>query len=153
MEILTNKYRRDGNQMVASAYIGVASGGRTVATVTAVNRDADRLERSATFGPGLARGQGGNIGTFILGGMVTTLDEVEYIVEGIKEKRFVQRKSQGEIVTMCGELAERRNTLIKHYRKNPSEAPRPKPKTPFYLPVGYRMAQTPEPGFRIAVRQ
>ena len=153
MDWFAPKYRRDPNQMVHSAYVGVADGGRTVSTVTAVNRDADKLESSATYGRGLARGQGGNVGTFILGGMVTTLDEVEYIVEGIREKRFVRQKSQGEIVAMCGDLAERRNTLIKHYRKNPSEAPRPKPKIPFYLPVGYHMMETPEPGFRIAVRQ
>ena len=138
--------------MVASAYVGVASGGRTVSTVTAVNKADDRLERSATFGRGLPRGQGGRIGTFILGGMVTTLDEVEYIVEGIKEKRFVQQKSRGEIAKMCDELAERHNTLIRHYLRNPSEAPAPRPKAPFYLPVGVRMMQTPEPGFRIAVR-
>ena len=152
MDWFAPKFRRDPNQMVQSAYVGVAQGGRTVTSVTAVNKNADRLERTRAYGRGMPRGQGGQIGTFILGGMVTTLDEVEYIVEGVKEKRFVQQRSRGEIVAMCHDLQERRNTLIRHYQKNPSEAPKAAPRPNFYLPVGFHMAQTAEPGFRIAVR-
>ena len=78
--------------------------------------------------------------------------DLDQEVEGVKEKKFVQQRSRGEIVAMCHELQERRNTLLRRYQKNPSEAPRKTPGPNFYLPVGYHMAQTTEPGFRILTR-
>ena len=154
MEILTQKYRRDPNTMVHSAYVGVAPGGGAVTRLTTVNRDADRMETSQEYSPGIPRGAGGRIATIILGGMVTTLDEVEYIIEGMKEKPFVPLRSNNEISRMCQLVAERRNDRIKYLRKNPSEAPKPRPQGPaFYLPVGVKMRQTPIPGFRIAVKE
>ena len=153
MEILTHNFRRDPNAMVHSAYVGVAPGMTTVTRVTALNKDADLFDTTKEYGEGIPRGQGGRIATLILGGVVTTLDEIEYIVQGIKEKKFVPLRKPGEISLMCQAVAERRNEQIKYWRKNPSEAPKAKPRRRgLYLPKGYRMVQTSEPGFRVAVR-
>lgn len=153
LEILIPKYRRNPNAMVHSAYVGVAQGHRTLTRITAVNKDADRFEHQVSFGQGIPRGEGGRIATLVLGGMETTLDEIEYILEGIKEKKQLEpQRSQGDIAAMCQLVAERRNARIKYLRKNPSEAPRPKPKRGLYLPRGYRLVPTTEPGLRIAVK-
>ena len=152
MEILTNRYRRDPNQMVSSAYVGVAHGNRVVTRVTSVNKDADRLDSSRAYGPGIPRGQGGRVATLILGGMETTLDEIEYMVDAIKEKKFVPQRKPGEIAAMCRLLMERRNDRIKYLRKNPSEAPK-RPRGPvLHLPVGVRMVPTGVPGMRVAMK-
>ena len=153
MELLTNKYRRNPNAMIHSAYLGVGDGHTTVTRITAVNRDADRMETTRAYGVGIPRGQGGRIATLVLGGMETTLDEIEYILQGVKEKKFVPKRTNGDIVTMCRMLAERRNAQVKYLRKNPSEAPKRKlARRRLYLPVGYRMADTSEPGFKIAMK-
>ena len=152
MEILVPKYRRDPNAMVHSAYTGLASGNRSVTTIRSFNKNTERMETSRIYGEGgLARGQSGKVGTFILGGLVTTLAEVEYLVQGIKEKKFVRRRSSSEIVNMCRELTERRNERIKYLRKNPSEASNLKPRRGLFLPKRIRMARTSEPGLSIAV--
>ena len=152
MELLTQKYRRNPNAMVHSAYVGVAHGTRTVVRVSALNKDAQRIETTRVYSAGLPRGQGGRIATIVLGGLETTLDEVEYILEGIKEKKFVPERTPVDISRMCQMVAERRNDRIKYWRKNPSEAPKAKPKPNFYLPAGYRMAATSVPGLRLPVK-
>ena len=153
MDFLIPKYRRDGNAKVSTAYVGIVPGGRTVTRVTSVNKNTDRFESTRAYGAGMPRGQGGRVGTFILGGMETTLDEIEDMVEGIKEKKFVPQRGSAEIAQMCRHLIEKRNETIKYLRKNPSEAPKKRPAGPqFYLPVGYRMAETPVPGLRVAVK-
>ena len=138
--------------MVHTAYVGVAPGMRTVTRVTAVDKAGDRLATTQVFGAGIPRGQGGRVATIILGGMETTLDEVEYMLDGIKEKKFVPQRKPADISKMCQMIAEQRNERIKYLRKNPSEASNlPKPKRRgLYLPKGYRMVPTPVPGFRIA---
>ena len=154
MEVLIPKYRRDPNAMVHHAFVGIAPGNRSVTTITSFNKNTERMEQSRVYGAAvLPRGQSGNIGTLILGGMVTTLDEVEYLVEANKEKKFVRQKSGSEIARMCRNLQDRRNEAIKYLRKNPSvNANLPKPKRPgLYLPKGVRMVQTKEPGLRIAI--
>ena len=153
LTVLVPKYRRDPNAMVHSAYVGVAQGNRTVTTVNSFNKNTERMETTRVFGQNtLARGQSGHAGTFILGGMVTTLDEVEYLVEAAKEKKFVRQKSSSEIAAMCHELQERRNEQIKYLRKNPSEIPQVKPRRRgLFLPTGVRMVPTGVPGLRIAV--
>ena len=152
MEILTQRYRRNPNTMVHHAYVGVAPGAVTVTKIVAVNKDADRMDTTRVYGAGIPRGVGGRIATLVLGGCETTLDEIEYILEGIKEKKFVPKRKPGDIVQMCRLLAERRNDRIKYWRKNPSEAPRPRPAPVLHLPVGVRMVETSEPGFRIAMK-
>src|SRR3990167_1242311 len=153
MDFLIPKYRRDGNAKVSTAYVGVAPGGGTVTRVTSVNKNTDSFESTRAYGAGIPRGQGGRVGTFILGGMETTLDEIEDMVEGIKEKKFVPQRGSAEIAQMCRHLIEKRNETIKYLRKNPSEAPKKRPAGPtLYLPVGYRMAQTAVPGIRVAVQ-
>ena len=151
MEFFVPKYRRDPNAMVHSVYSGVTSGG-TVSTLVKKHPTEDRLETTRSMGPMLPRGVGGRVGVLILGGMVTTLDEMEYLIEGAKQKKWTPKKTSGEISLMCQALAERRNDAIKHYRKNPSEAPNPKRKVRFYLPAGVRMVPTNEPGLSIAMR-
>lgn len=153
MEILTNRYKRDPNAMVSTAYVGVAPGMRTVTRITQVDKAADRLATSQLYGPGIPRGQGGRVATIILAGMETTLDEVEYMLEGIKEKKFVPQRNGSDISRMCQMVAERRNERIKYLRKNPSEASNlPKPRRRgLYLPKGYRMVPTTEPGLRVAI--
>lgn len=152
MELLTNRYRRDPNAMVHSAYVGVAPGFRTVTRITQVNRNEDRFATSRIYGVGLPRGASGKAATIILGGMETTLDEVEYMLEGIREKKFTPQRSPSDIARMCQLVAERRNAKIKYWRKNPSEAPKRRASPVLHLPVGFRMAQTPIPGFKIAMK-
>ena len=84
--------------------------------------------------------------------METTLDEMEDILEAKKQKKWVPRKSQSEIVDMCRYLVEQRNDKIRHFRKNPSEAPKPRPRARLHLPVSCRMIDTPEPGLRIVAQ-
>lgn len=152
MEILAPKYRRDPNAKVHSAYVGVAPGNRTVTRITQVSQAADGLSTSRVYGTGIPRGQGGRVATIVLAGMETTLDEVEYMLEGIREKKFIEKRSRGDIVKMCKAIAERRNEQIKYWRRNPTEAPQPKPRKTLYLPRNVRMVQTPIPGFKIAMK-
>ena len=153
MEILTTKFRYDPNARAPSAYVGVAPGGRTVVSIRQVDKNTDRMVTTRQYGAGIPRGQGGQVATIILGGMETSLAEIEYLLEGIREKKFVAKRSPADISRMCQAVAERRNEAIKHLRKNPSEASNlPKPKRRgLYLPKGYRLVQTPVPGFKIAV--
>lgn len=89
----------------------------------------------------------------VLGGMETTLDEMEYILECSRQKKWEPRKTQGEIAQMCHAVQERRNEQIKYFRKNPSEAPKLRPRRPgLYLPRGYRMVPTEEPGLRVRMK-
>lgn len=152
MDFLVPKYRRDPNEKVYSLYNGVSSNGATVTTLVKPSADRNRLEATRVDGPPIPRGQGGRIAVLVLGGMETTLDEMQYILEARREKKFVPKRGPGEISQMCQLLQERRNEAIKHLRKNPSEAQRPKRKIRLFLPVGYRMAPTGEPGLRVRVR-
>lgn len=153
MEILTPKYRRNPNAMVHSAYVGVAPGNRTVTRITQQSGRVDGLETSRVYGAGIPRGQGGRIATIVLAGMETTLDEVEDMLLGIKEKKFRPVRRPSDIAMRIRMQMERRNNLIRYYRKNPSEAPKFRPKKKqLYLPRGYRMADTSVPGFQITVR-
>jgi prolyl-tRNA synthetase len=147
---ISPKYRHDPNEKIHSIYHGVAPGGKVVTRTIRVNHDQTGLEATREYEPGvLARGEGGNVGTIILGGMETTLDEMHDILEEQKEKKWVPRRSTGEIADMCRQLMENRNDTIRYYQKNPSEAPKPRPKPQLFLPVGCRMVDTPIPGFRI----
>src|SRR2546422_19229 len=101
MDFLIPKYKRDGNAKIESLYCGVGPGGSTVTALTKPSLDGKRLETTRTYGPGLVPRQGGRIGVLILGGMETTLDEMEYILESKRKKPFVPRKTQGEIAEMC----------------------------------------------------
>lgn len=152
MDFFAPKHRRDPNAKVHSLYHGVSSNGGTVTALVKPGVDMNRLEVTRVEGPPLPRGQGGQVAVLILGGMETTLDEIEHILEAKRQKKFVPRRGPGEISQMCQMLQERRNEAIKYYRKNPSEAPRPKRKIRLYLPVGYRMAPTSEPGLQVRVR-
>ena len=87
----------------------------------------------------------------MLGGLETTLDEMEYILEARKQKKFVPQRTGGEIAQMCQLLHERRNEAIKYFRKNPSEAPKKK-SVRLHLPVGCRLVPTSEPGLKIVAR-
>ncbi len=156
MDILTNKFARNPNEMVASVYSGVASGGRTVTTITKASADRNHMETTKVYGPGIPRGQGGHIGVLVLGGMVTTLDEMEYIVAAKKEKRFVPRRNPSDIAGMCRLIAERRNEQIEAARKqathNPSEMPQKRRTVRLHLPVGVRYVGTDVPGLRVLAR-
>lgn len=132
-----------------SLYYGVAPGGTVVTKVIKRSRTEDRLEASRTYEPGIPRGQGGQIAHLIIGGMETSLDEIEDLLAAKKERKFTPRRGPGEIADMCRQLIEIRNDKIKYYRKNPSEAPKPKPKVRLHLPVGFRYVQTNEPGLRV----
>jgi len=151
METFAPKYRRNPNEKVHSLYAGVAPGGRTVVRLVKPSLDRNRMEATRTYGPGIPRGQGGMIGVLILGGMETTLDEMEYILEAQQERKFVPDRTGGEVAQMCRMVIERRNERIRYLRKNPSEAPKPKkkPPIPFYLPAGFRYVPTPEPGLSV----
>lgn len=151
MDWFAPKHRRNPNEKVDTLYFGVASGNRTVTRLVKKSRVADSMEATQSYGPGLQRGVGGQIACLILGGMETSLDEIEYILEAQKEKRFVPERKSGEIAAMCQVLAERRNERFKHFRENPSEVPK-KRSVRLHLPVGYRMQQTSEPGFKILAR-
>lgn len=150
MEILVPKYRRDPNAMVHSLYSGVGGRG-TVLAVTKRHATEDRLETTRAMGPVMPRGEGGLVAVLVLGGMETTLDEMEYILEARRQKKWEPTRGGGEIAQMCRALQDRRNEAIKHLRKNPSEAPK-KRKARMYLPVGFRMAQTSEPGLRVRMK-
>ena len=152
MEYFAPKYRRDPNAMVESLYYGVASNGQIVTSLVKKSVDGDRMETTQTYEPGLKRGEGGQIAVFIMGGMETTLDEMEYILEAKRQKKFVPQRPNTEIADMCRVLMERRNDAIKYFKKNPSEAPKPKKTVRLYLPVGCRWADTPVPGLQIAAR-
>ena len=150
MEHFTPKYRYDPNEKVESLYFGVGNGNTTVTRVVKKSRDSDSMETSRTYERNsVERLQGGYIGTFIIGGMETTMDEMRDILEAKKEKKWVPRRSGKEIADMCRALIEQRNDDIKYYRKNPSEAPKPKPKPVLYLPTGYQYVDTSEPGLKI----
>ena len=151
MEVLVPKYRRDPNEKVDSIYQGIAPGNRTVTVTRKASADRNSMETTKVYGPGLARGESGRIGVLVLGGMETSLDEMEYILEAKRQKKFVPRRSAGQIAEMCRMLIERRNDLIRHYQKKPSEIPT-KRRVRLHLPVGYRMVKTSEPGLRIRER-
>ena len=151
MDFLVPKYRRDPNARVDTLYYGVAPGGQKVTSLVTKHPVEDRMETTRSYEPGLSRGQGGKVAVFILGGMETTLDEMEYLLLRQKEKPFVPQRSNNEIADMCRVLAEHRNDRIKHLRANPSERPKKKP-VRLYLPVGCRWMDTPEPGFKILAR-
>ena len=154
MEILAPKYRPDPNEKVYSLYQGVASGGGTVTVTIKKSRTEDKLEATRTYGPRqVERGQGGQIAVLVIGGMETSLDEMQYILEARKQKTFVTKRTGGEVAQMCQMLRERRNDTIRYYRKNPSEAPKPKKRTvKLHLPVGFRLMDTSEPGFQVVAR-
>ena len=154
MDFFAPKHRIDGNTKVQSLYSGVANGGGGVTTMVKPHHDMNRMERVRLEGqtPVLGRGQSGNAAVLILGGMEATLDEVREMLMARREKKFEQRRGFGEIVQMCQELQERRNHAIRYFRRNPSEAPRPKKKMRLLLPVGYRWASTNEPGLQVRVK-
>ena len=153
MDHFTPKYRRDPNEKVQSLYYGVANGARVVTSVVKPSLDRNRMEATRTYEPGMERGAGGRCAVIVLGGMEATLDEVEYILEAKKQKPFKPQRNPGEIAHMCGLLMERRNEAIRYFRKNPSEAPKPKKKTArIYLPSGYRYMPTNEPGLKVLAR-
>lgn len=146
------KYREDPNAKVHSAYVGVAQGGGMVTRITTVSQERDRLESTKSYGPGIPRGQGGMIATLILGGMVTTLDEIKEAIEAVREQKFQPERTPGDIAAMCRKLMERKIERTKYLRKNPSETPRPQSRPGLFLPRGYRMVPTTEPGFSVRVR-
>ena len=153
MDYFAPKFRRDPNAKVQALYSGVVSGGRTMTSTIMRSPVADRLEASRSYGPGMPRGEGGRCAVLVIGGMETTLDEVEYILEAKKQKPFKSQRGQGEIAHMCQLVMERRNDTIRHFRKNPSEAPKPKKKTArIYLPSGYRYMPTSVPGLKVLAR-
>ena len=157
MEILAPKYRRNPNEKVEALYVGVASGNRTVVALTKPSLDHNRMETTKAYGPGLRRGEGGRIGVLVLGGMETTLDEMEYLVQAKEAKQFTPQRKSGEIAAMCRLLLIRRNEQIEARRKylkgNPSEMPKRKKRTVrIHLPVGFRFVNTNEPGLEMAVR-
>ena len=155
MNILVPKYRRNPNEKIESLYYGVAPGNQTVTSIVRRSADGNRMEAVRTYGAGLPRGVGGQIGVLVLGGMETTLDEMEYILEARRQKKFQPRRSVGDIMAMCRLVAERRNELIeagrKHLKGNPSDTPH-RPKRVLYLPVGFRMVATNVPGLKVLAR-
>ena len=156
MEIVTTNYRRNPNEKIESLYVGVASGHRTVAAITRPSLDRNRLETIKMYGPGIPRGAGGRIGVLVLGGMETTLDEMEYLVAAKQAKPFIPKRGPGEIAAMCRLLLERRNEEIlarrKYLKGNPSEAPKKKRTVRLHLPVGFRYMSTSEPGLKVLTR-
>ncbi len=154
MEHFTPKYRRDPNAKVESLYYGVAPGGQRVTKMVKPGLDNNALEATRNYETGHPRGEGGHIGHLILGGMETTLDEMEYLMEAHKHREYdTQRRSKGEIVDMCYDLINYRNDRLKYFQKNPSEMPLPpKDTVRLHLPVGMHWAGTSEPGLQIAAR-
>lgn len=156
METFTPKYRRNPNEKIHSIYAGVAPGHQTIVSVVKPSLDRNRMEATREYGPGIPRGQGGRIGILVLGGMETTLDEMEYLIEAKQNKKFVPQRKSGEIASMCRLLLERRNEQIEARRKylkaNPSEAPKKKRTIRLHLPVGFRYVGTNEPGLRVLAR-
>jgi len=155
MELLIPKYRRNPNEKVESAYWGVANGMRTVSAVVKPSHDRNRLEATGEYGKGLPRGEGGRIGILVLGGMETTLDEVEYILESKRHKQFKAQRKSYEVAQMCRVLAEQRSERIEAARKmlqaNPSLA-KAMPRKQLYLPTGYRYVATQEPGMKVLMK-
>lgn len=157
MEILAPKYQLRPNDMVETMYVGVTNGNKTVSRIVKPAPDGNSLMAFNRYGEQMPRGEGGRVGVFVLGGMVTTLDEMRYIAEAKMEKRFVPRHSRSEVVDMCRVLQARRNEQIEARRKylkgNPSEAPKkPKRTVRLLLPVGFRWAPTSEPGLSVIAR-
>ena len=153
MDFLIPKFRPDPNEKVLSLYRGIAPGGGTVTSLVRRSRTEDRMEKTFIRGPReLERGESGLAAVLVIGGMETTLAEVEYILEARRQRPFIQQRSGGEIARMCALLRERRNRTIRYYRKNPSEAPKPKKKVRLYLPVGMRYMPTSEPGLKVLAR-
>lgn len=155
METFAPKFRRNPNEKVELLYSGVASGGRTVTTVVKPSLDRNRMEATRVYGPGIPRGQGGRIAVLILGGMETTLDEMEYLIAAKQDKKFIPQRGPGEIAAMGRLLLQRRNQQIedrqKYLKANPSEAPK-KQRIRLHLPVGLRYVGTSEPGLRVLAR-
>ena len=152
MEILTNKHKYNPNAMVDSIYQGVSPNGMTVTTVKKPSADGSRMETTRTYGAPLPRGQSGQAAVLILVGMETSMDEMNEILECHQQKKFVPRKSQGEIANMCRMLIEQRNDQVRYLRKNPSEKPKKTNTRRLLLPVGYRYAPTAVPGFQVTVK-
>jgi len=155
MEVLVPKYRRNPNEKIEAIYSGVTHGNRTVTTIVKPSLDRNRMEKTRIYGPPMARGQGGLAAVIVLGGMETTLDEMEYIIEAKRSQKFVPRRGVSEIAEMCRLLNERRNEAIMEARKHPQKAPAtapPRRTARLYLPTGYRWAKTAQPGLRVAVR-
>lgn len=147
------KHRYDPNAMVHSMYRGVAPGGRVVTSLIKPDVAGSHMETSRTYEEGLPPGQGGFIGHIIIGGMETTLDEMEELMEAKREKKWVPRKSGKDIADMCRHLMEIRNVKIRYYRKNPSEAPKFQPKkNVLLLPVGVKWQDTPIPGLQVTAK-
>ena len=151
MDILTTHYKRNPNEKVLSLYRGVSSGGGGVQVLVKKHPTEDRLQRIITPVETLVPGQGGLAAVIVLGGMETTLDEVEYILEARRQKKWEPRRNGSEIAEMCRVVAEKRNEALLHFKKNPSEVPARK-KVGLFLPTGYRMVRTKEPGLRISVK-
>ena len=155
MDILIQKYKRDPNGKVDSVYSGIASGGRTVTTVRRPSADQNQMETTRVYGPPLPRGEGGRVGVLVLGGMETSLDEMEYILEAKRQKPFVPRRTNGEVADMCRDILIRRNELIEELRKTllTRMAPKPPKRTvKIHLPVGCRYMPTREAGLKVLVR-
>ena len=155
MEILAPKYRRNPNELVHSLYQGVSSlvGGQANVIVKK-HPTEDRMQRTITpASGGLQRGQGGMAAVLVLGGMETTLAEMEYILEARQSKKFVPKRTSGDVAEMCRLVADRRNEEFMAARKLPQVASTPKPRRRgLYLPRGFRMVPTSEPGLKIRVR-
>ena len=152
MDFFAPKHRYNPNEKVDSLYVGVGAGGTTVTRVVKPSQDGNRMELTQSVeSGGLARGQGGRAAVLVLGGMETTMDEMKDIAEMARQKKFEQRRGVGEITAMCHELLNRRNDMIKHLTRNPSERPKPM-KKPLFLPMGYRMVPTREPGLAVTMK-
>ena len=156
MDFFAPRFRRDPNAKVQSLYVGVAPGHRTVTTLVKPALDCNHMEATKVYGPGIPRGRGGRIGILVLGGMETTLDEMEYIIEAKRDKKFIPQRGPGEIASMCRLLLARRNEKIearqKHLKGNPLEAPKKKRTVRLHLPVGLRYVGTNEPGVKVLAR-
>ena len=155
MDFFIPKYRRNPNEKVDSLYYGVNPRGGlgAITRIRKVSLDGNRMEttQEAATG-GLKRGEGGLAGILVLGGMETTLDEMEDIVQARKEKKFVPKRGPSEIAQMAHYLIERRNERIRYLRKNPSERPKKRPTKRLYLPMGFKYVPTSEPGLNVLSR-
>lgn len=155
MDAFIPKHKRDGNEKILALYSGVAHGGRSVTTVIKPSLDRNRMEATKVYSGGLSRGTGGRIAVLVLGGMETTLDEMEYILEAKRDKPFIPKRSTTDILAMCRMVADRRNEQSEANRKrrlaNPSEVPK-KRRVRLHLPVGFRYVGTSEPGLQVLAR-
>src|SRR3990167_7558929 len=152
MDILTQTYKRDGNAKVHSLYFGVSPLGGTVTTIVKKHPTEDRLEKTRVFGPPMERGAGGRAMVLVLGGMETTLDEIEDILAMAKAKPFKPQRTSGEIAAMCEYLRERRNEAIREAQKTAPAEPKKKRTINLSLRVGSRRAKTGVPGLRMRVK-